>query len=479
METVFTLPPLNPILPEILLLCIGLVLIGIDLFFPRNRELLTRITLLAGVGLIAALLYQEPASSFGTMFVVDSYALFFKVVCLTGLVLATLMSDRYLDMEGIHQGEYYSLMVFSVVGMMFMASAGDLIVVYLGLELMALSIYCLVGLQKHEHRSNEAALKYFLMGSFSSAILLFGISIVYGMTGTTDIRGIGQAITDMSLINNPALMTGFVMILAGFCFKVAAAPFHFWAPDIYEGAPTSVTAFMSVAPKAASFAVLGRILFVAFPEIHHHWDIVVAVIALLTMAVGNIMALSQTSIKRMLAYSSIGHAGYALLGVLPGTAEGLSATMNYLLIYALMNMGAFAILILMCDKNNRRESLEAYKGLAGTNPMAAALMLIFFFSLAGIPPTAGFVGKFYLLKAALAAGYTCTVVGAVLLSAVSAWFYLKVVRYMYMSEPGESFTISYTPSLLVVVWIAVIGVVGLGIMPGTLLDWAASSLIGS
>ncbi|HID70937.1 MAG TPA: NADH-quinone oxidoreductase subunit N [Desulfobacterales bacterium] len=478
MNMPFTMPALAPIMPEIMLVCVALILIIVDLLYPRNRELLSLFTLFAGVGLIALLFKQQPASTFGNMFIVDPYSIFFKVICLLGMLMTTLLSGRYLEIEKIRNGEYYSLMMFSVVGMMIMVSGADLIVIYLGLELMALSVYCLVGLLKDDVRANEASIKYFLMGGFSSAILLFGISLLYGMTGTTDLAGIAKYCSETGIMSNPALITGFALVISGFCFKVAAAPFHFWTPDIYQGAPTSITAFMSVAPKAAGFAVFGRFLMVGFPELHPQWGTIIGFIALLSMAVGNIIALSQTNIKRMLAYSSIAHAGYALLGLLSGTSEGYSATMTYMFIYAFMNMGAFAIVILLCSKGNRRESLEDYKGLAKSNPIAALLMLIFMFSLTGIPPTAGFIGKFYLLKSALAAGYTYTVLIAVIFSAISAYFYLRLVRYMYMEDPSEEFVVQYSPGLTAALALSTIGVLGMGIIPGTVLNIASKSLIG-
>jgi NADH-quinone oxidoreductase subunit N len=478
MNTIFTMPALNPIMPEILLVCMAVVLVVVDLLYPRNRELLSQLTLLATIGTITLLFNQKPEVTFGSMFIVDPYAIFFKITCLFGLLMTTLLSGQYLKIEKISQGEYYSLMLFSVVGMMTMVSAGDLIVVYLGLELMALSIYCLVGLLKNDLRANEASLKYFLMGGFSSALLLFGISLLYGMTGTTDLSGIAKYCAEAGILTNPALLTGFILVLCGFCFKVGAVPFHFWTPDIYQGAPTSITSFMSVAPKAAGFAVFGRFLITAFPHSLAQWGPIIALIALSSMAVGNIIALSQQNVKRMLAYSSIAHVGYALLGILAGTSEGYSATMSYLLIYCFMNMGAFAIVILLCAKGNRRESLEDYKGLARSNPAAALLMLIFMFSLTGIPPTAGFIGKFYLLKAALAAGYTWTVLMAVIFSAISAYFYLRLIRYMYMEEPQETITLSYSPGLTAALTLSVIGVIGIGLFPASLLDWAAKSLVG-
>ncbi len=478
MNMTFTMPALGPIMPEILLVCMAIILIIVDLLDPRNRELLTQLTLMSALGLIALLMNQKPAISFGTMFIVDPYSIFFKVICLGGLFITMLLSGHYLKVEKIRQGEYFSLMMFSVVGMMVMISATDFIVVYLGLELMALSLYCLVGLLKRDSRSTEAAIKYFLMGGFSSAILLFGISLLYGLTGTTGLADIAKYCNETNIMANPALLTGFVLVLCGFCFKIGAAPFHFWTPDIYHGAPTSITAFMSVAPKAAGFAVLGRFLITGFPELHGHWDSILAIIALLSMAIGNIIALSQTNIKRMLAYSSIAHVGYALLGLLSGTSEGYSASMSYLFIYGFMNMGAFAIVILLCSSKNRRESLDDYKGLAKSNPMAALLMLIFMFSLTGIPPTAGFIGKFYLLKSALAAGYTYTVLLAVVFSAISAYFYLRLVRYMYMEEPQEEFTATYSPGLKAALAISTTGVIVIGILPGSLLDWATKALIG-
>ncbi len=468
----------EPILPEILLVCIGLTVIGLDLFAEKQRQLLPWLTVLGCVTVLGMVAATGNASGFGGMFLTDSYASFFKIICLLGVIMTALMSEHFRRTEGEMQGEYYGLMLFSAVGMLIMASAGDLMVLYLGLELMALSVYCLVGMHKNDPRSSEAAMKYFLMGGFASAILLFGMSLVYGLTGTTNIAKIGAITASGELLHNPALMAALGLMIVAFCFKVAVAPFHFWVPDVYEGAPTALTAFMSVGPKAAGFAVFGRVLMSGFPQFNDQWGTLLAALALLTMAIGNITALSQRSIKRMLAYSAIAHAGYALLGILSGTAEGLSATMSYLLIYGFMSMGAFAVLILLSAPGNRHESLDDYRGLAKTNPMAAVLMLIFMFSLTGIPPTAGFIGKFYLLKAALAAGYTMTVIGAVIFSAISAYFYLRVVRYMYMSEPQEQLDISYSPGISAVLGLALLGVIGLGLLPGTMIGRAASVLLG-
>lgn len=468
----------EPILPEMLLVCIGLILILLDLFSEKRRDLLPWMTVLGSLTALGMVVGQQYSTTFSGMIVTDSYSVFFKVICLLSVIMAALMSEHYNRVEGIYHGEHYALMIFSAVGMLFMASANDLMILYLGLELMALSVYCLVGMLKRDERSSEAAMKYFLMGGFASAILLFGMSLVYGLTGTTNISEIAAYSAAHGLLDNPAFSAALGLMIAAFCFKVAVAPFHFWTPDVYEGAPTVVTAFMSVGPKAAGFAVFGRVLFTGFPELHASWGPLLAVLALLTMAIGNITALSQTSIKRMLAYSAIAHAGYSLLGIIAGTPEGLSATMSYLFIYGFMNMGAFAILILLSSTGNHHESLDDYRGLAKNHPLAAFLMLIFMFSLTGIPPTAGFIGKFYLLKAALAAGYTNTVIMAVIFSAISAYFYLRVVRNMYMSDPEEELSFRYTRGISAVLGLALLGVIGLGLFPGTMIGQAASSLLG-
>jgi len=467
----------EPILPELLLIGIGVLLIGFDLFMPRQRQLLPWLTVVGCLTALAMILGSQPAVSFGGMFLTDGYAMVFKTICLGAVILTALMSESFCRVIGLRQGEFYSLMLFSLVGMLLMASAGDLMVLYLGLELMALPVYVLVGLHKQESRTSEAAVKYFLMGMFASALLLFGMSLLYGLTGTTEISRIAALVGSAQLSANPALLAALGLLLAGLCFKVAVAPFHLWTPDVYEGAPSIVTALMSVGPKAAGFAIFGRILFFGLPQLHDHWGPVLAVLALLTMAVGNITALCQRSLKRMLAYSSIAHAGYALLGILAGTPEGMAATMTYLFIYLFMNLGAFAILMLLAEPGQPHESLDDCKGLATRHPLAAALMLVFLFSLTGIPPTGGFIGKFYLLKAAFGAGYPLTVVGAVLFSAISAYFYLRVVRYMYMDEPQQTAAaLVFSPGMLAALGICLLGVLGSGFFPGALLEWTVTSL---
>ncbi|MDI6729357.1 MAG: NADH-quinone oxidoreductase subunit N, partial [Thermodesulfovibrionales bacterium] len=433
------LPDLTPVTPEIAITISATVLLILELIF-KNKGVLAFIA----VATAAVVLYTIPSShgeTFGGMFISDTYSTYFKLIFIINLVLTVLISLRYIQRQKAEYGEYYSLLLFATAGMMLMASAKDLIILYLGLELMALSTYILAGIKRHDIKSNEAAIKYFLLGAFSSALLLYGISLIYGMTTTTDIYKIAEHLKTTELTTT--LLLSMILIMVAFSFKIAAAPFHMWAPDVYEGAPTSITAFMSVGPKSAGFAVMGRVFYTAFQGIQADWTPILIGIAILTMAVGNILALVQTNIKRMLAYSSIAHAGYMLIGIIPGTQESMSAMMVYMLIYAFMNIGAFAIVILL----EKGEELSDYEGLSKSHPLVAALMLIFMFSLTGIPPTAGFIGKFNLFMAAIKAGYAWLVVIAVIFSAISAYYYLRVVMNMYMKEMKQESAIAPSPSL--------------------------------
>ncbi len=460
---------IGPLLPEIIMAASALLVLLVELVV-RKKETVGLLSIVS-VAVVAYYIPQSFGKAFGGMFISDGYSVFFKFIFLINLILTVLLSMRYLVIEKANHGEYYALIMFSTLGMMIMASAGDLIVLYLGLELMALSTYVLAGFIRHDIRSNEAALKYFLLGAFSSALLLYGITIIYGLTGTTDISLIGAAVAEKGL--SAPMFLSIIFLMVAFGFKIALAPFHMWAPDVYEGAPTSITAFMSVGPKAAGFAAFGRVFLTGFGPLSADWTGILIVLSILTMAVGNIIAIQQSNIKRMLAYSSVAHAGYAVLGIIVGGTEGIAAMMNYLFIYAFMNIGAFAVVIMLRSKGFQGEELEDYKGLARTHPLAAAMMLIFMFSLAGIPPTAGFIGKFYLFKAVIGAGYIWLAVVAVIFSAISAYFYLRVVMYMYMLEPeGEAVTLSLSPSLGLALLITTLAVIFIGIYPSPLLSFA-------
>jgi NADH-quinone oxidoreductase subunit N len=454
---------LGPVMPEIIMTVLALLVLVADLVIKRT-ETIGLMSIIAAAAVVFAMQGAQ-GLAFNGMFISDGYSTFFKLIFILNLILTVLISVKYIKIVRVNFGEYYSLMLFSTLGMMIMASAGDLIVLYLGLELMALSTYILAGFIRYDMKSNEAALKYFLLGAFASAFLLYGTALVYGLTGTTDIRGIADYIARQGLANNQLLLLAMIFIAAAFSFKIAAVPFHMWAPDTYEGAPTSVTAFMSVGPKAAGFAVIGRVFLVAFAGLKVEWSAILIPIAILTMGVGNIVALSQTNIKRMLAYSSIAHAGYALLGIIAGTADGMASVMVYMLIYAFMNIGAFAVIILLRSGDVRGDNISDYEGLSKTHPLAAALMLVFMFSLTGIPPTAGFMGKFYVFMSAIQAGYTWVVIIAVIFSAISAYFYLRIVMMMYFKEPKETFEISSSPAIGLALAVALAGVLAIGIIP--------------
>ncbi|MBI5187996.1 MAG: NADH-quinone oxidoreductase subunit N [Nitrospirae bacterium] len=468
------MPDLNPVIPEILLTVLALILLMADLVIKR-KETIAFLSIVSVAG-VAYTLIGSAGTTFGGMFVSDGYSTFFKLIFLVNVILTILISVRYIVVENINFGEYYGLILFSTLGMMIMASAGDLIVLYLGLELMALSTYVLAGFIRHNVKSNEAALKYFLLGAFSSAFLLYGMSMIYGLTGTTDLKAIATYISKNGLEGNKTLLLSMILFAVAFGFKIAAVPFHMWAPDAYEGAPTTITAFMSVGPKAAGFAVLGRVFMTAFGAIHVEWSVVLIPLAILSMCIGNVVAIAQTNIKRMLAYSSIAHAGYALLGVIAANNEGLASMMNYMLIYAFMNIGAFGIVILLRSEGFKGEDITDYEGLAKTHPLSAALMLIFMFSLTGIPPTAGFIGKLYVFMSAINAGYTWLVVIAVIFSVISAYFYLRIVMYMYMREPKVEVSLSTSPAIGLALTVTVVATLVIGVFPSVLVELARAAI---
>ncbi len=469
-----------PIVPEAIVVCTALLVLLFDFFIEKDRKAVLGWFSVLGIMGAAIATYKLMGTNeifFSGTFRLDDFSTYFKFVFYIACGLGILVSINYLKVEDIHHGEYYALMLFATTGMMLMASAGDLITLYLGLELMALSIYILAGFMRQSNRSNEAAIKYLVLGAFSSAIMVYGMSLLYGLSGTTNLAGI-LAYLHTADLTNPIIFVAMIMLVVSFGFKVAAVPFHMWVPDVYEGAPTSVTAFMSAGPKVAGFAVLLRVFLYTFEPLHVHSTAILAGLAVLTMAVGNIMALSQTNIKRMLAYSSIAHAGYALVGLAAGGPDGAASVMLYVCIYALMNMGAFGVVIMLRKAGERGEEISDFAGLGKTNKTAAFLMLIFMFSLTGIPPFAGFVGKFYIFKSAVQAGLIWLAVAGVLFSAVSAYFYLRVVMVMYMHEPKSSFELSTSPSLALALAISVTAVLVIGVYPTDILNFARASITG-
>jgi len=463
------------ILPELVLTAGALIVLIADVLMPRASRALAMVTLLAIGATVAALVpfattRVEVAHG---LLAVDGFALFFKVVFLGAAALTVLMSVRYLEIEGASPGEYYFLILCATLGMMIMAGGIDLITIFIGLETMAVSFYILAGFIKPNQKSNEAAVKYFLLGAFSLGILLYGMSLMYGLSGTTNLRVMATAFVGQE--HDARLVLAVILVVAGVGFKIAAVPFHMWAPDVYEGAPTPVTAFLSVGSKAASFAMLLRIFLEGLPSMSADWRLLFEVLAIVTMTVGNLAALTQTNLKRMLAYSSIAHAGYLLIGVVAGTPRGVSAMLIYLLIYAFMQLGAFMVIVLMLREDVVGDELKDFSGLYSRHPFAAFAMLLFMLSLGGIPPTAGFMGKFWLFGAAIDAGYVWLAVIGVLNSAVSLYYYIRLVVFMYLKPAGGGSAPTTTPALTLALGVAVAATLVLGIYPRLLFEIAESS----
>ncbi len=460
--------------PVLVLSVFTMLVMLMDLFIGKNKSGLVFISL-TGLLLTAVSSFAKtdwPVRSFGGSYVVDHLSVFFTMVFCISSALAILISVEYNRREKIRVGEYYSLILFCTVGMIILASSTDLIMIFLGIEIVSLCLYVLAGIRRGDVRSSEAALKYFLLGAFATGFLLYGMTLLYGTTGTTKLAGIAEAIGSGQTSSQPLMLMGMVLLVLGFGFKVAAVPFHMWTPDVYQGAPTPVTAFMAVGPKAAAFAAFFRVFTEAIPELASSWDMILSIIAVITMFVGNLGAIVQTNIKRLLAYSSISHAGYILIAIIARNSLGSSALVFYMLVYAFMIFGAFGIVILIGREGKENLELEDYSGLGFQSPLLALSMSIFLLSLGGLPPLAGFIAKFYIFQAALSEGYVILVVLAVLNSAISFYYYLRVIVYMYMKEPQGEFQITLTPITLLVILISVLGTVELGLFPGPVLSLA-------
>jgi NADH-quinone oxidoreductase subunit N len=487
------------LLPELILTAGALVVLAADLLVrrpaspvpagassPGDRILLglsLATVCAAGIALVPAL-GQNLVIARG-LIAVDGFAVFFKVLFLGAAAITLLMSPHYLRAEAAPRGEYYFLVLCATLGMMFVAAALDLITIFIGLETMAISFYVLTGYIRPSRRSNEAAVKYFVLGAFSLGLLLYGMSLLYGLTGTTHLRAIATGLAGAAY--TPMLLLAVILLVAGLGFKIAAVPFHMWAPDVYEGAPTPITAFLSVGSKAASFAMLLRIFIEGLPAVQttglgilmgepFGWRALFYVISIVTMTVGNVAALTQGNIKRMLAYSSVAHAGYVLIGVVAGPRMGIEAALVYLFVYAFMQLGAFAVVVMLRRQDVIGDELKDLSGLSGTHPGAAIAMLIFMLSLGGIPPTAGFMGKLWIFGAAINAGYIGLAVIGVLNSALSLYYYVRVVVFMWVAphdQPEHTFRV---PAALAAVLVVSAGAtILLGIYPGPLFDLAAAS----
>jgi NADH-quinone oxidoreductase subunit N len=463
--------------PELVVLVTALLVMMVDLFLPREHK--SRLAWLGLVGVLAAgavsyYIWDGSDPVLHDMLAADGYALFLNLVILVAAGLAILFSVNYARRTSPAQGEYYTLLLLSTAGMMLMAGAVNLMTVFLALEILSIALYVLVGLNRAERRSGEAALKYFMLGAFASGFLLYGMALVYGQAGTTALSGIRDHVLALGEFP-PLLGVGLGLMIVGFGFKVALVPFQMWTPDVYEGAPTSVTAFMSAGAKAAGFAALGRVVIYAFGASHLDWVWVLAVLSALTMTVGNLAALRQANLKRLLADSSIAHAGYILVGVAAGSEAGASSVLFYLFVYAFMNVAAFAVLIAS------GETLDDLAGLAARKPGLAVAMTLFLLSLAGVPPLAGFLGKLYVFSAAVQADLTWLAVVGVVNSVISAYYYLRVVVAMWIGEGVPPEAAPVCPALQVGVGIAAVATVLLGLWPAPILELArvaAAALFG-
>ena len=469
-------PPISlaVLAPALIVMGAGCLVLLLDLLPPRASKV--HLATVALLGVVAALLTSLAAwggrgRGFRDMVILDNYALFFHVVICYGAALIVLLSIDYLRRSGVESGEYYALVLFSTSGMLLLTSASDLIVVFIAIELMSLSLYVLSGLFKGRRQAGEASMKYFLLGAFASAFLLYGIALLYGATGTTNIDRIAAAAA--AAPHDTLLIAGLGLLLVGFGFKISSAPFHMWAPDVYEGAPTSVTALIATGSKAAVFAVLVRLLLSGVRAVQADWTAVLWVLAALTMTLGNVVAIAQSNLKRMLAYSSIAHVGYMLVGLAAGGAAGAGAVLFYLLAYTFTTAGTFGVITLCVRAGEEAVDVRDYAGLGRRHPVLAFALALLLLSLVGIPPLAGFVGKFYLFGAAVRAGFVWLAVLGVLNSAVAAYYYLRVIVTMYMQEPdGQSASVAPSFAGGLALTIAVIGVVLLGLMPAPFVDLA-------
>jgi len=449
---------LEVVLPELILGGGSMVLLMLGVATRRERgELILRLAIillvLAGIFVAGR---EGTTTLFHDSFIVDPFARALKLLTLAGAAVALLMSIDYWRGEGGVKFEFPVLVLLATTGMLMMISANDLIALYVGLELQSLALYVVAAFQRDSARSSEAGLKYFVLGALSSGMLLYGASLVYGFTGSTDFADIAAAVQPSGA--NIGLIFGLVFLMAGFAFKISAVPFHMWTPDVYEGAPTPVTAFFAAAPKLAAMALTVRVLITAFPAVTAQWQQIVTFLAIASMALGSFAAIGQTNIKRLMAYSSIGHMGYALVGLAAGTTEGVQGVIIYLAIYLAMTLGTFACILAMRRNGRMVEDIDQLSGLSSTSPLMAFLLAMLLFSLAGIPPLAGFFAKFYVFLAAIRAGLYALAVIGVLLSVVGAYYYLRIVKIMYFDAPAERFEPMDTPLA------AVLGITGLFIL---------------
>jgi len=473
--------PFRWLMPELVVTVCALLALIIEAFRKgKGASLASGIVCLAGS--VIALYYMrclwnQNIQLFNGLYVIDGFGTFFKFIFLTILFLISIISLAYAAREGIGFGEYYALLLLGVLGMMVMVSSNNFVTIFIGLEVMSLAIYVLCGLVTGNLKSVEASLKYFMLGAFATAFLLYGIALTYASSGTIDVKQLAYFIKEDCFDITPAFFCGMALLIVGFGFKIASVPFHMWTPDVYEGAPTSITAYMATGVKAAAFGAFLRVFYTGFLPFIDDWSAILWFIAVLTMIVGNVIALVQNNIKRLLAYSSIAHAGYILVAFVTGDKVLSSSILFYLMVYAFMNIGAFSVVMLLGRKGEPNEDIESYAGLAGRHPFVALCMSIFLLSLTGIPPLAGFAGKFYIFSAAIKSHYYWLAVIGVLNSVVAAYYYLRVLMYMYFKEPERELgSIDLSPAYVVVILISIAALLYMGILPRDMLLLAQKSV---
>jgi NADH-quinone oxidoreductase subunit N len=488
----FVMPDLYPAAPEIFLLLMSFLVLFVDLFFGATHRwmaaMLTAITLLGCAALTLVTSDGQTTLTFSNMFVDDLLSDFLKLMTYLAVLMMLVYSRQYLADRGLDKGEFYVLVLYATLGMMVMISAASLLTMYLGLELMSLSLYGLVAIDRDSTRGTEAAMKYFVLGALASGLLLYGMSMIYGATGSLELGGIAQAMYQ-GHGEKTVLVFGLVFLVAGVAFKLGLVPFHMWIPDVYHGAPTAVTMFVGSAPKLAAFAMALRLLVYGMFGLAGDWQKMLLVLAVLSIGLGNLAAIAQTNIKRMLAYSAISHMGYMVLGLMSGVVGGqvdaftavnaYSSALYYSVAYVLMTLGAFGMVLLLSRAGYEAENLEDFKGLNKRSPWFAAMMLIFMFSMAGIPFFIGFFAKFAVLLAAIKAGYTTVAVIAVMFSLIGAFYYLRVVKLMYFDAPADSAPISAGLDLRVLLSLNGLAVAGFGLFPDALMLVCTTTLMRS
>jgi len=477
MTAEFVQPDLMPALPEMVMLAMTCLVLVVDLFLPQEKRgftlLLSVLTLVLAIGAVILVAPVSSVSSFGDSFVLDQLAVVLKIAVCAITILVFVYSRDYLADHAIYKGEYYVLGLFATLGMMVMISAHSFLLVYLGLELLSLSLYAMIAFNRKSLRASESAMKYFVLGAMASGLLLYGISIFYGITGTLDLTQLSASVKGQVADHPVALGFALTFIVVGLCFKLGAVPFHMWLPDIYEGSPTSVTLFIGTVPKIAGFAMAIRLLVDGLGDLQVDWSQMLTVLAIASMALGNVIAIAQTNFKRMLAYSTISHVGFILLGILSTSANGYASAMFYTITYAITSSVAFGVLLVLNRKGFEAEDISDLSGLNDGNPWYAALLAIAMFSMAGVPPTVGFYAKLSVLQAVIQVDMVWLAIVAVLFSVIGLFYYLRIVKVMYFDKPMEEQTTTIKEALDVKILLSAnsLSLILLGVFPSTLMAY--------